>query len=106
MTQQPPNNQDKPSSAVALEYDGENAPHVSAKGQGDLAEQIIAIAREHEIPLYENPELVRLLAQLDLGEKIPPSLYICIAQLIAFAYRVQGKAPPGWTEPEPSEKEL
>ncbi|WP_426416777.1 EscU/YscU/HrcU family type III secretion system export apparatus switch protein [Aestuariirhabdus sp. LZHN29] len=88
-----------PRNAVALEYDGESAPQLSAKGEGDLAEQIIAIAREHKIPLYENPELVRLLSQLDLGEQIPQNLYICIAQLIAFAYRVQGKAPPGWTDP-------
>ncbi|RRJ84407.1 EscU/YscU/HrcU family type III secretion system export apparatus switch protein [Aestuariirhabdus litorea] len=97
---QPP--EQPPARAVALQYDGEHAPHLSAKGEGDLAEQIIAIAREHKIPLYENPELVRLLAQLDLGEEIPHNLYLCIAQLIAFAYRVQGKVPPGWTEPAAS----
>lgn len=79
--------------AVALFYDGENAPYLSAKGEGDIAEQIIAIARSHEVPLFENPELLNLLLSLDLGEEIPETLYLCIAQVIAFAYKLQGKTP-------------
>ena len=55
--------------AVALHYDGDTAPKVTAKGYGELAEQIIALAKEHNIPLQENAELVRLLATLELGDE-------------------------------------
>ena len=79
--------------AVALFYDGETAPRVTAKGAGELAEQIIALAREHDVPLQENSELVALLSLLDLGDEIPHELYVCIAQIIAFAYSLQGKTP-------------
>jgi len=82
--------------AVALAYDGANAPTVTAEGSGELAERIIALAREHKVPLFENPQLVALLQQVGLGEEIPETLYLCIAQLISFAYRIQGKFPPGW----------
>lgn len=82
--------------AIALEYDGANAPRISALGRDALAEQIIAIAREHQVPLLENPELAGLLAQLDLGDEIPETLYRCVAQIIAFAYRLRGRYPEGW----------
>ena len=73
--------------AVALFYDGSNAPNVTASGAGDIAEQIIALAREHKVPLFENAPLLNLLAE------IPETLYLCIAQVIAFAYKIQGKTP-------------
>ena len=79
--------------AVALHYDGDTAPKVTAKGYGELAEQIIALAQEHNIPLQENAELVRVLATLELGDEIPKALYITIAEVIAFAYYLQGKVP-------------
>ncbi|HUH39059.1 MAG TPA: EscU/YscU/HrcU family type III secretion system export apparatus switch protein [Spongiibacteraceae bacterium] len=83
--------------AVALQYDGRRAPTVTAHGSGELAEQIIAIAREQEIPLFENPALLSLLAEIGLGEEIPETLYLCVAQIIAFAYRIQGKLPEGYS---------
>jgi len=79
--------------AVALYYDGDNAPVVTASGDNDIAEQIIALAREFDVPLYENPELVNVLATLELGESIPEALYLAIAEIIAFAYYIQGKTP-------------
>lgn len=79
--------------AVALFYDGKSTPTVTATGEHDIADQIIAIAREHGVPLYENPELVNVLAQLELGESIPEALYLAIAEIIAFAYYIQGKTP-------------
>lgn len=82
--------------AVALSYDGQRAPTITAEGSGELAEQIIAIAREHGVPLFENPQLLTLLQQVGLGEEIPETLYLCIAQVIAFAYKIQGKFPAGW----------
>src|SRR5690606_4065492 len=79
--------------AVALFYDGKNTPHISAKGTGDVAQQIIAIAEEHGVPLCDNSALVDLLVTLELGEQIPETLYRAVAYIIAFAYQLQGKTP-------------
>jgi flagellar biosynthesis protein len=83
-----------PPSAVALHYDGRRAPTVIAKGSGEIARQILAIAEKHKIPLREDPELLGLLVNLDLGQEIPENLYLAVAQVIAFAYYVSGKLPP------------
>jgi flagellar biosynthesis protein len=85
--------------AVALYYDGTNAPHISAKGSGEVAAQIIAIAQEHGVPLCDNSSLVDLLVTLELGEEIPEALYIAVACIIAFAYQLEGKTPDNW-QPE------
>ncbi|KZX64585.1 MAG: EscU/YscU/HrcU family type III secretion system export apparatus switch protein [Pseudomonas sp.] len=85
--------------AIALSYDGINAPSLTAKGDDELAEAILAIAREHEVPIYENADLVRLLAKLELGDEIPEALYRTIAEIIAFAWYLKGKCPPGFREP-------
>ena len=82
--------------AVALFYDGKNAPHVSAKGTGAIAQQIIDIANEHNVPLCDNSALVDLLVNLEVGDEIPTSLYIAVAYIIAFAYDLEGKQPDGW----------
>lgn len=79
--------------AVALQYDGKNAPKVTAKGEGFTAEQILAIAEKHGIPLQNEPELARILAQIPLGDEIPQELYIAVAEVIAFAYFISGKTP-------------
>ncbi len=88
-----------PRQAIALAYDGSNAPNLTAKGDDELAEAILAIAREYEVPIYENAELVRLLARLELGDAIPEPLYRTIAEIIAFAWYLKGKRPPGSDEP-------
>ena len=75
--------------AVALFYDGSQAPVLSAKGTGLEAEEIIRIADEAGVPLCDNAALVELLAQLELGDSIPESLYIAIAHIIAFAYKLR-----------------
>ncbi len=82
--------------AVALYYDGKNAPHISAKGTGAVADQIIAIAKEHGVPLCDNSALVDLLVTLELGDEIPEALYIAVAYIIAFAYQLEGKIPDAW----------
>lgn len=92
-------NKTNPNVAVALLYDGENAPRITAKGQGELAEQILAIAEEHGVPLHGDAELAALLSQIPLGDEIPESLYVAIAHVISFAYIVSGKFPPGFEKP-------
>ena len=85
-----------PRQAIALNYDGQNTPTLTAKGDDELAEAILAIAREHEVPIYENADLVKLLARLELGDEIPEALYRTIAEIIAFAWYLKGKCPPGF----------
>ncbi len=79
--------------AVALKYDfnAQVAPTVVAKGQGVIAEQIIALAEESGVHIHESPELVDLLVRLHLGEEIPEALYRAIAEVIAFAYSLKGE---------------
>lgn len=86
-----------PNQAIALKYDEITAPTLTAKGQADLAEQIIQIAKEHNIPIYENSELVSILSKLELGEEIPEVLYRVVAEIIAFAYHLQGKVPKNFS---------
>lgn len=92
--------------AVALHYDGKNAPAVTAAASGELAEQIIELARQHGIPLFENETLLQLLVDIGVGEEIPETLYLCIAQVIAFAYKIQGKFPEGWEESPSNDGQL
>lgn len=79
--------------AVALQYDGKNAPKVTAKGEGFTAQQILEIAEKHGVPLQNEPELARILAHIPLGEEIPQQLYVAVAEVIAFAYFLSGKTP-------------
>ncbi|PCK08861.1 MAG: flagellar protein FhlB [Alteromonadaceae bacterium] len=85
--------------AIALKYEGGKAPTITATGEGAIASEIIRIAQEANVPLYENPELVALLGTLELGDEIPAALYHVVAEIIAFAYHLQGKTPQGFTPP-------
>lgn len=80
-----------PPAAVALTWDGREAPRVSAKGEDAVAEEIIRLAEAHNIPLHEDAGLVRLLAKLELGEEIPKELYLAVARVIAFSYMMAGR---------------
>lgn len=84
----PPN--DPLREAIALAYSQTDAaPRVVAKGKGVIAEKIIARAREHGVYVHESPELVALLTQVDLDEHIPPQLYMAVAELLAWLYRIE-----------------
>lgn len=76
--------------AVALEYDlnKSDAPIITAKGSGFIAEEIIKRAKENNIPIQEDESLVEMLSQLQLNEKIPSSLYEVVAEIFAFIYRL------------------
>ena len=78
--------------AVALKWDGSDAPRVTAKGQGETAQRILALAAEHEIPLQHEQELVELLLLVDLDSEIPQSLYVAVAEIIALAYSLSSRA--------------
>ena len=74
------------------------APTIVAKGFGDLAEEIIALARQNGVLVHEDPYLSDFLATLDLGQEIPDQLYHVIAELISFSYVLQGKFPDSWAK--------
>lgn len=81
---------DKTREAIALAYSQTDAaPRVVAKGKGLIAEQIIARAKEHGVYVHESPELVALLTQVDIDESIPPQLYMAVAELLAWLYRLE-----------------
>ncbi|MDE8603726.1 EscU/YscU/HrcU family type III secretion system export apparatus switch protein [Marinomonas sp. RSW2] len=75
--------------AIALKYDYNTAPTVTAKGSGLLAEKIMEVARENDVVLHQSPELVEMLSTLELGEEIPESLYLAVAEIIAFAHSIK-----------------
>lgn len=86
----PAQNSNSVREAVALAYSQTDAaPRVVAKGRGLVAEQIIARAREHGVYVHESPELVALLTQVDIDQHIPPQLYLAVAELLAWLYRVE-----------------
>jgi flagellar biosynthesis protein len=76
--------------AVALRYDTQRMaePIVTAKGKGEIAERIIAEAKERDIPIQEDPSLVELLSKLNINESIPDELYRVVAEVFAFVYQV------------------
>lgn len=80
--------------AVSLQYEGEGAPRVTAKGQGFMAEEIIQKALENDIPIQQNHELVGLLSEVKLDQEIPQQLYEAVAQVLMFAYEISGKEIP------------
>ena len=87
----PPN---KRQIAVALAYHGhEPAPRVVAQGRGLIAQAIIKRAKEHGVFVHESEDLVGLLMQVELDQHIPPQLYLAVAELLAWLYRLeQGEA--------------
>jgi flagellar biosynthesis protein len=82
--------------AIALGYDPEkdDAPRVLASGQGVLAENIIATARSHGIPVREDPVLAVALADVQIDQVIPPELYALVAEVLAYVYRIQKRRIP------------
>ncbi len=74
--------------AVALKYrmGKDRAPKVTAKGQGLLAERIIELAKQHGIPIQEDPALVEVLRGLDFYQEIPPEAYLIVAEILSFVY--------------------
>ncbi len=86
-----------PAKAVALSWDRERAPRVTASGTGATAEQILKIAEENGVPLQRDPVLVQALAQIPVGDEIPRSLYVAVAEVLAFVFMLEGidpRAPP------------
>lgn len=74
--------------SAALHYSGEGAPVLVAKGDGALARRIVEIARENDVPIVQDEQLTELLCQIPLGDEVPPKLYVAVAEVLAFVYRL------------------
>ncbi|HIE80852.1 MAG TPA: flagellar biosynthesis protein FlhB [Nitrospinaceae bacterium] len=79
--------------AISLKYSGgsNHAPKVTAKGQGWVAEKIIAMAEQQNIPIRKDKDLVALLEKIDVGREIPESLYKLVAELLAWVYQLNNE---------------
>jgi flagellar biosynthesis protein len=88
----PPRSEKK--SAIALRYDVEHdrAPLILATGRGPVADEILRIAEDNRIPLYEDPELAELLGKIELESEIPPELYMLVAEVLFFVYQLDRMA--------------
>jgi len=81
------------SKAVALEYDSSrnSAPKVTAKGEGFTAENIIKIAKLHDIPIKKDEDLVSMLAELEVDKEVPQEMYKAIAEVFSYIYKLTNK---------------
>jgi flagellar biosynthesis protein len=86
-----PDNLAEPRSAIALRYEPgvDEAPKVVAAGQDYLADQIIATARRHHVPIREDKAMTSMLAGLDCGKHVPPEMYRAVAEVIAWVFRME-----------------
>jgi flagellar biosynthesis protein len=84
---------DQQKKAAALKYrkGRDSAPQLVAKGRGLVAEKILALAREHGIPIHEDRNMLEILSTLSLYEEIPPELYKAVAEILAFVYKMSGR---------------
>ena len=82
--------------AVGLSYDPDSAaaPRVVAKGRGELAERLLAIARENGVPVRHDPDLLQMLSVTEVGDEVPLEVYAAVAELIGFLYRLNDEASP------------
>jgi flagellar biosynthesis protein len=76
--------------AIALKYEAANdeAPRVVASGKGLVADNIVAAAQAHGVPVQEDAPLANVLGQIEVGTEIPPALYRAVAELLAFVWRL------------------
>jgi flagellar biosynthesis protein len=85
--------QNNPRQAVALRYapKSDRAPKLTAKGRGYVADRILELARDHNIPIRHDHNLLQVLSRLDLNEEIPPEVYKAVAEILAFIYRLSNR---------------
>ena len=79
--------------AIALEYGRNKTPRVSAKGHGDLARMILAEAEKQGVCVSQDPQLLSLLARLEVGDEIPQDMYTAVAVILSWVYWLKGMEP-------------
>ncbi|MFK8040771.1 EscU/YscU/HrcU family type III secretion system export apparatus switch protein [Congregibacter sp.] len=79
------------SQSAALSYSGEGAPVLVAKGENAIADRIVELAAQHDVPIVQNEQLTELLCQIPLGDEVPPALYVAVAEVLAYVYRLNAQ---------------
>jgi flagellar biosynthesis protein len=95
-TRHPPKPESAEKLAVALRYErrADPAPRIVAKGTGDLAEAIMALAREHGVAVREDADLAQLLSTVELETQIPVEAFVAVAEILSYVYQAKNAAPP------------
>lgn len=77
--------------AIRYDHDKDAVPRVVAKGQGIVAERIVELAKEHGVTIHEDPDLVAMLCKLDVDQMIPRNLFLAVAEVMAYVYRINNR---------------
>ena len=86
---------DRPmAAAVKYDRDKRDAPHLVASGTGKVAEKIVEIATQSQVPVVEDAALVSALLALEVGDEIPVELYEAVAKVLTFVYRLDSSRRP------------
>jgi flagellar biosynthesis protein len=85
---------DRQKQAVALRYEAkkDRAPKITGKGRGHLAEKLLELARQHNIPIRRDKNLLQILSHLDLHQEVPAEVYQAVAEILAFVYRLSNRS--------------
>lgn len=92
-----------PLKAASLQYDREAdaAPRLTARGRGQVAEKILSIAKEHNVPIRSDIDLIEILERVEIGTEIPLEVYAVVAEIFAWLYKAnQPDASPGKPSPQ------
>ena len=81
----------KKADALGYNRSQDNAPKVLASGAGEIANKIISLAKEHDIPIKEDPDLIEILSKVEVDQEIPPNLYKAVAEIFSFLYKITNK---------------
>lgn len=92
MAEEKPTPPRKAAIAIRYDMDRDKAPLIIATGRGPVADEILRIADDNKIPLYEDPELAKLLSKLELDIEVPPELYTLVAEVLFFVYKLDRMA--------------
>ncbi|MCR5823300.1 MAG: EscU/YscU/HrcU family type III secretion system export apparatus switch protein [Lachnospiraceae bacterium] len=88
------NKKEKQKTAVALEYiPGETAPQIVATGKGHVADKMIEVAKETDVPVHKDEKLAGTLSKLEIGDYIPQELYGVVAEILVMVDRAESKMP-------------
>lgn len=85
------------SKVATLKYKGRKTPIVSALGQNEIAAEMLKLAQQNNVPVYQDEDLVNILSQLDVGQAVPPELFEWVASVLAFSFFAKNEVPDGFS---------
>lgn len=82
---------------ATLKYKGRKTPIISALGENETAQAMLDLARENNVPVYQDEDLVNILSRLEVGQAIPPELFEWVASVLAFSFFAKNEVPEGFS---------